>query len=123
MNQNNQNRPKDPMVLFRSVKRGKNSKGGDRTELFMTKEQAEVLITELTKNLDQPHGVKLDLHVGKRMTNDGTREFDSAVCFVKAVQERPGAGGGAPRNFAPKGAPSQDTMTNVQKFKQGLEGV
>lgn len=117
-NQSQPQRPRDPMVLFRSVKRGKNSKGGDRTELMMNKEQATLLINELTKNIDSPNGVKLDFHISVKEYEG--RKFDSAICFVKPVQDRPGA---APRTFVPQaGAPSADTMARAEKFKNELVG-
>ena len=114
MQQNaNAERPKDPMVTFRSVKRGKNSKGGDRTELYLTPEMAQLLIQELTTGLANPRGVKIDLHVSEKQYEG--RTFDSAICFVKPTQEPPTRGGGfAPRTNA---APSFDA---VAKFKQGL---
>ncbi len=84
--------PQDPMIKFRAVMRGKNSKGGDRTQLYLAQEQALLLIETLQAHLENPRGVKLDLHVSKKESQDG-RAFDSAIVFVKGVQEMGAARG------------------------------
>lgn len=99
-------RPKDPMTTFRSVIRGKNSKGGDRFQLYLTPEMATQIAQLVTEQNTSEKGVKLDLHISRK-TYEG-REFDSAIAFVKTVQEgiggrAPGAGGG---KFVPKTSPT-----------------
>lgn len=86
-------KPKDPLINVRNVIRGKNSKGADRFQLYIGGEDQYgndaivALIETLQANVTNPKGVKIDLHVGRRTTNDGSREFDSAYFFVKKVEE------------------------------------
>jgi hypothetical protein len=84
-------RTKDPMTKFRSVIRGKNSKGGDRFQLYLTQEEAGALVETINANIGNPKGVKLDLHISKKEYEG--RTFDSAIAFVKAVQESSATGG------------------------------
>lgn len=87
-------KPKDPIVGFRSVIKGTNSKGGTRIQLYLGGHQErgnqaiKELLEYLAANADNPTGVKLDLHINRKKTHDGTREFDSAFCFVKPVEQK-----------------------------------
>jgi len=95
-------REKDLMVKFRTVIRGKNSKGGDRLQLYIDKE-AIAELSEALNDLASERGVKLDIHVMQRETEEG-RRFDSAFAFVKGVQESSnGAPAGGKKKFVPKG--------------------
>jgi hypothetical protein len=98
---------KDPMTKFRSVIRGKNSKGGDRFQLYLTSEEAAILVETITANLGNERGVKVDLHVSRKIAQDTGREFDSAICFVKPVSDGPGARGAAPKSFVAKPKPNE----------------
>lgn len=114
-------KPKDPMVTFRSTVRGKNSKGGDRTQLYLNLEMANLLISEITKGLSDPLqlGVKLDIHTSKKIAQGTNREFDSTICFVKPVQEASSGG----RSFAPRANPQAvqaQTFSQVEQFKKTL---
>lgn len=97
---------KDTMVTFRSTIAGKNSKGGDRTQLYLTQEQAQTLIDELSAHITNDLGVKIDLHVSERTAKETGRKFKSAIAFVKAVQPQSGGFGGAqasaPKKFQAK---------------------
>lgn len=94
---------KDPLISFRSVMIGKDSKGADRYQLFLTSEEASNLANALGDSLDNERGVKLDIHIGDRQTNDGSRTFKSAYTFVKKVQEGPGGfGASASQAATPK---------------------
>jgi hypothetical protein len=121
-----ENKPKDPMTKFRSVIRGKNSKGGDRFQLYLSQEEAAALITTIQANLDNPKGVKLDLHISKKV-HEG-RTFDSAIGFVKGVSESGaygGAGGGAggAKKFTPKATgPTPDMVARVAALKNKTVG-
>ena len=83
---------KDPMILFRNTIRGKNSKGGDRTQLYLggDKEagnaQIQALIDVLLAGLSNERGVKLDFHTSQKVAQGG-RSFESTICFVKPVGE------------------------------------
>lgn len=103
------------MILFRSVKRGKNSKGGDRTELYLTQEQALLMINDLVKYKDTERGIKLDFHISERTSQDG-RKFDSAICFIKPVQEF-GAARGPGRGRVPDPALAE----TIAKVKSQIE--
>lgn len=89
---------KDTLMKVRSTIRGKNSKGGDRVQLYLDGETVTALIESLTALASSPKGVKIDLHTNKRESEDG-RQFDSSFFFVKAVGEGR-AGPGAPRTGA-----------------------
>lgn len=106
------NRAKDPMIKFRSVIKGKNSKGGDRHQLYLDQENAALLIETIQANITNPKGVKIDLHVSRKTAQESGREFDSAICFVKAVSDMgaPGARPAGPTRFAPKAGPSQEDL-------------
>lgn len=108
-----QNRTPDPMVQFRSVKRGKNSKGGDRTELYVNKEEVMALLATLADYADNERGVKFDLHISERQSDDG-RKFDGGCMFVKKVQEKDATGGRPGRDI--------NALTDrVAKIKEGLK--
>lgn len=99
--------PKDVMIKFRSTIPGKNSKGGDRLQLYLSPEEAEALMGELQAAVKAggERGAKLDIHTSEK-EHDG-RKFKSSIAFVKAVQEGTnGTGGGAgrpaPKKFVPK---------------------
>lgn len=113
--------PQDPMLKFRSVIRGKNSKGGDRSQLYLAQEQALALIEVLQANIENPRGVKLDLHISKKESQDG-RAFDSAIMFVKAVQEastvRPGGGfQKAPAPYMEKVSSPEDIQARIERTR------
>jgi len=84
---------KDPMILFKSVKRDVNDAGKLRLQLSLSQEQAAALVTVLTSLAGNERGVKLDTHISKKQSQDG-REFDSAITFVKPIQEFGAARGG-----------------------------
>lgn len=95
---------KDTMIRFRSTIVGKNSKGGDRYQLYLTTEEAASLAAELQNNAGNERGVKLDLHISERESEDG-RRFKAAMAFVKAVQESSTGYGAKPtatKTFKPK---------------------
>jgi hypothetical protein len=77
---------KDTMIKFRSTIRGKNSKGGDRIQLYLTNEEATALLNEIQKT-NGTTGVKLDIHTNKKTTEDG-RTFDSSFGFCRAVLQK-----------------------------------
>lgn len=104
-------RSKDPMLTFKSVKLGKDSKNNDRVQLSMTQETAHVLYETLGAELENPRGVKLDIHLTKPTTQDG-RQFDSGYAFIKGIQEF-GAGGFA--GAGNKAAPTKFTRTPAAK--------
>jgi hypothetical protein len=107
---------KDPMTKFRSVIRGKNSKGGDRFQLYLTTEEATALVATITANLANPKGVKLDLHVSKKEFEG--RTFDSAIAFVKAVSEGPGGSFGGNKTFVAKAQPTTaDMQARIEALK------
>jgi hypothetical protein len=105
-------RTKDPMVKFRSVIRGKNSKGGDRFQLYIGGNQEtgnadlETFIQVLQEQLGNPKGAKVDLHISQKEYEG--RKFDSAIAFVKATGD-----GAAPtkRTFVPRGTGATATPT------------
>lgn len=97
--------PKDVMIKFRSTIPGKNSKGGDRLQLYLSTEEAEALMGELQAAVKAggERGAKLDIHTSEK-EHDG-RKFKSSIAFVKAVQEAGATGGAgrpAPKKFVPK---------------------
>jgi len=107
------NTQKDPMFLFRSTMVGKNSKGGDRLQLYMDQEQVVGLIEHLTTLLGNDRGVKLDIHTSDKV-KDG-RSFKSSFAFIKAVAEAPVGG---PGRFAPKRT-AQDLDAKIAELKAG----
>lgn len=95
------------MVKFRSTIRGKNSKGGDRIQLYLNPEEGEALLGELQSALAAggEKGAKLDVHTSVKEANG--RKFDSSIAFVKPVQGEgvaTGANRPAPKKFVPKQA-------------------
>lgn len=113
-------RSKDPILGFRSVIQGQNKKGGDRIQLYLgghTDERGnqaiQQLIDSLTEALNNPKGVKLDIHIQDKTTNDGSRTFKSAFGFVKPVEDGPGGqqAAAAPKRFVPKAPASKLNKT------------
>ena len=88
------NQVKDPIISFKSVAQSVNDQGKKRVTLSMSQEQTLTLIETLTAAAGNVRGTKLDIHIKKKETNDGSRTFDSAFAFVKQIQEF-GAGRGA----------------------------
>jgi len=102
---------KDTMFKTRNLIRGKNSKGGDRVQMYLAREEVVTLAETLTDLLtgDLEKGVKVDLHISQRESEDG-RKFESAIFFVKEVSNAPGGGpsaGGFKKKFVPKAAAKQ----------------
>lgn len=131
----NQQRPQDPLVTTRSTTKKKNSKGGDWLVLYVNPDQVQVLIDALVPCLNNPRGARIDVHTGKKNTNDGRRQFDSTIFYVKVCEEpqdqqgggyAPQQGGYAPppqqpRQYAPvqpmgpgRGQQSPQTRERVQ---------
>jgi hypothetical protein len=104
----NNNLPKDPMILVRSTLKGKNSKGADRYQLYFTQEMALELIGVLTANIENPKGVKLDLHIAEK-EKDG-RKFLSSFAFVKAVSDSPQNSAGGPSRYQAQPKMSPEDM-------------
>ena len=98
---------KDPMILFKTVIAGKNSKGADRFQLYLTPEQLTNLVTAAVEanTASEGRGVKLDLHISDKEFEG--RAFKSAIAFVKATQNPPGQGS-KPRAFVPKAVSTTD---------------
>jgi len=82
-----------------------------RITLSLTQETAAQLATTLTALAGNERGIKLDIHIGKKTTMDGTRTFDSAFFFAKPIQAfgTEVAAGDAPKKFIPK---TLNTKTN-----------
>ncbi len=82
----------------------------------MTQETAQVLYDVLATELENPRGVKLDVHLTTPTTSDG-RTFDSGFAFIKGIQEfgsydsRPAA----PTSFVRKGSTAKDRIANAKK--------
>lgn len=105
MSTNNNGLAKDVLIPFRSTVVGvSKAKGftaeGKRYGFYMTQEAAQALIAELQKNLNSPKGVKLDIHVGKKVNGQTGHQFDSSFAFCKAVADGTTAIAGAPKTFA-----------------------
>lgn len=97
---------KDTIINFKSTTLGKNSKGGDRIQLSMSQEEVARMIETLTTHAGNDRGVKLDVHVSVKETNDGSRTFLSGFSFVKPIQEfgaNKGGGNGGNVRYVSKG--------------------
>lgn len=76
----------DPMVKFKSVRRSQNKKGGDMLTLSLSAEEVEILLAAAQAQQTE-RGVQLQVHFTER-TNQKTGEvFDSAIAFVKGIQD------------------------------------
>lgn len=114
-------REKDPLIGFRGVQEGQNSKGGDRITLTLggekdkDKEALKTFIEVLQANLDAPKGVKIDIHISDKEYEG--RSFRSAFCFVRAVQDMP-FGGFAKKGSATTSAATKSAVTEFVNKKQ-----
>lgn len=110
-------REKDPLIGFRGVQEGQNSKGGDRITLTLggekdkDKEALRTFIEVLQSHLEAPKGVKIDIHISDKEYEG--RSFRSAFCFVRAVQDMPFGGFG---KGPAKAAATAATKTAVADF-------
>lgn len=104
--------PKDVMLKVRATKRGKNSKGGDRLELYLSQEEVRSLFTVLSELLDHELGVKMDIHTTERVAAESGRKFDASFFFIKKTQPPPG--GAMPQK---KGMP---TIEEIKAAKADL---
>jgi len=102
---------KDTMIKFRSTIRGKNSKGGDRLQLYLTNEEATALLNEIQKS-NGATGVKLDIHTNKKTTEDG-RTFDSSFGFCRTVM-------GKDTQKAATFVPKSDLKERIAKVKKEI---
>lgn len=102
------------MVTFKTTIRGKNSKGGDRLQLYLNPEMTRVVIDALTATLENDTGAKLDIHTSVKTTNEGGRKFDSSIAFVKPIQPKEGTG--ASVKFVPK----SDLSEKIAKVKKEI---
>lgn len=85
-NNNSGEKPKDPMVKFKSVRMGQNSKGGERIVLSLSPEEVDYLVEKVKEGATE-RGVNLDIHITERSTNDGSRNFLSGIAFIRGIQE------------------------------------
>lgn len=107
---------KDTMIKFRSTMRGKNSKGGDRTQLYLSQEEANTLVETIMK-VNGTAGVKLDIHTNLKTAEDG-RQFSSSFAFVKAVQQGPAK----TTTFVDK-KPTTSATSLTEKIKKAKEQI
>lgn len=78
---------RDKLIGFSNVKRGKNKKGNDRFQLYLTCETATELAEILIEKANGTDvGVKLDLHFNMRTNSHTGHDFESAFMFVKEKQ-------------------------------------
>ena len=128
MEQQKQDRPKDPMVNFRSVKTHFEEEGKTRIELYLGgsaqdgNAQVQNLIDFLTNLLDNEKGAKLDLYIRPRVQKQTNRVFDAAFCFIKPVQEAPAFG--SRQNNRPTqvtAAQAETAKSRVQKVRETFE--
>ena len=113
----------DPIIRIRSTSFGtSNAKSlsakadKNRLQLRMSPEETLNLVNALTATLTtvgaKERGVKLDIHFGKRETNEGERLFDASMLFVKEVQEQSsGIPAGTTETFRPVTA--DDKISNA----------
>lgn len=103
----------DPMVKFKNVSVGENSKGGTYIKLALSKEEAAYLVEQLQNSVTD-RGARLDVHISKKQTNDGKRTFDSGVAFIRGIQEpqNPTAGRGSVAPAASKPADAGSDLQN-----------
>lgn len=100
---NNNQKPQDPMVKFKSTTIGQNSKGGDRLQLSLDAAEVEYLIEQL-QAVKTERGVKFDIHTSEKEALNGPnagRKFFSSIAFIKGIQEF-----GAPRGAVASGSGS-----------------
>lgn len=116
---------KDPLISFKGVTHKKDSKGNDRSVIYLTVDQAKVLYDSLAEIVENPRGINFDIHF-TTPTYDG-RQFDSGYMFAKATGESPAArGNAAPTRFVK--ATGDNASTNLRdrvasvKAKAGAQG-
>lgn len=112
---------KDPMILTKSVNQSVNDKGKKRLQLSLAQAEAVKLIEALTASIENPRGIKLDIHVSVKQSAEG-RTFDSAIFFVKPIadpatfaQGRPGG-----QSFKQQPAAAFDTAAKIAQLKAGM---
>lgn len=107
---------KDPILMCKSTKISKDKKGNDRIELSLSQEDAVKLIEAATKLLDNPRGVKLDVHVTTRTSQAG-KEFNGAYFFVKGIADPATF---AQKKFVSKAPAAFDVSAKIAQLKAGL---
>lgn len=105
---------KDPMILTKSVKRGKDKKDREMLSISINPEQALIMIDAATSALERgkDRGIKFQFHLSKAQTENG-REFDSCFFFVKDIQEFGAA-------QAKKPIQSDELKARIEKTKQSI---
>ena len=108
----------DKLIGFSNVKKGKNSKGGDRAQLYMTTEAAQELSEIIIEKAAAGKGIKLDLHFTVRKNSSTGREFDSAFMFVKEKMDMPAGGfGNGSTQVAVTKDNKAETAAKIEEFK------
>lgn len=89
--QNAPSMPKDPMVNFRKIITGQNSRGGSRTQLYLDPQEAMKLAQFIYNLANQGKHVKLDLNTSIKTNSQSGHQFESAYVFIKEKQQAMGA--------------------------------
>ena len=103
---------KDPLFGTKSVRTGVSGSktfidnSGTRLTLSIDQVTAKALYDTLGGLLSNERGVKLDIHSGKKVTQDGSRTFESGFFFLKEIQE-----------FGQGGVPGGETTTPRYRVK------
>lgn len=107
---------KDPIFMTKSTKVGKDKKGNDRIELNLSQEDAVKLAEAVAGLADSPRGVKLDVHVTTRQSQEG-KTFNGGFFFVKAIQEPQAF---VQKTFKAKPAAAFDVTAKIAQLKAGM---
>lgn len=107
---------KDPIFLCKSVKVGQDKKGNNRVELSLTQEDALKLIETVTGLIENPRGVKLDVHITTRTSQQG-KQFNGGYFFVKGLQDPATF---KKSTFAAKAPAAFDVSAKIAQLKAGL---
>lgn len=107
---------KDPILMCKSTKVSKDKKGNDRVELSITQEDAVKLIEAATKLLDNPRGIKLDVHITTRTSQQG-KQFNGGYFFVKGLADPATF---QQKTFSAKAPAAFDVSAKIAQLKAGL---
>lgn len=113
---------KDPMIVFKNVKKSVNEAGKTYLALSMSQEETVKLVEALTAQLDNPRGAKLGVHITKKTAQESGRQFDSGIVFVQGIKDpaEVNAGANSKKTFPATATKGFDVKDKVAKAKAAL---
>lgn len=115
------NKPQQADGVFiptKSTRRDRTQKGNEKFQLNFSQEAAIQLLEEITKNIENPRGIKLSMITSRKVAKESGREFDSTSVLVSGIQEFGSGTSKGKKIYQPKTKTTQDDIrAKIQALK------